>query len=60
MNDKEYIILVRLNGELRNTAKAQARVLGIRLSELYRQALTSGLNEFQNADALDRIKNIPA
>jgi len=60
MNDKEYTILVKISAELRDAAKAQSRVLGIRLSELYRQALTSGLNEFQNTDALERIKNIPA
>jgi hypothetical protein len=61
MNEhKEYTILVKLNSEHRNRAKTQARVLGIRLSEHYRQALTSGLNEIQNEDALERIKNIPA
>jgi len=61
MNEhKEYTILVKLNAKHRNRAKTQARVLGIRLSELYRQALTSGLNEIQDEDALERIKNIPA
>lgn len=58
--NKEYTILVKINAELRDAAKAQSRLLGIRLSELYRQALTIGLNEIQNEDALERIKNIPA
>jgi hypothetical protein len=60
MNENTHRVLVKLDNETRDKAKTQARLLGVRLSEHYRQALTTGLNEFQNADALERIKNIPA
>lgn len=60
MNEKEYTVLIKLDNETRDKAKTQARLLGIRLSEHYRKTLTSGLNEFQNADLLEEIKQISA
>tara|TARA_R100000808_G_C2118497_1_gene130400 strand:- start:157 stop:339 length:183 start_codon:yes stop_codon:yes gene_type:complete len=60
MNEKNHKVLVKLDDETRDKAKTQARLLGIRLSEHYRQTLTTGLNEFQNADVLEQIKKLPA
>ena len=60
MSEKEYTVLIKLDNETRDKAKTQARLLGIRLSEHYRNTLTSGLNEFQNADLLEEIKQISA
>ena len=60
MNENTHRVLVQLDNETRDKAKTQARLLGIRLSEHYRKTLTSGLNEFQNADLLEEIKRIPA
>ncbi len=60
MNENTHRVLVKLDDETRDKAKTQARLLGIRLSEHYRQTLTTGLNEFQNADVLEQIKKLPA
>tara|TARA_Y100000310_G_scaffold50338_2_gene46382 strand:- start:2237 stop:2419 length:183 start_codon:yes stop_codon:yes gene_type:complete len=60
MNENTHRVLVQLDNETRDKAKTQARLLGIRLSEHYRKTLTSGLNEFQNADLLEEIKQISA
>lgn len=59
MTEKNYTVLVKIDALLRDRAKAQARLMGVRLSEHYRHALTNGLNEFQNEDVLERIKNCP-
>lgn len=59
MNEKNHKVLVKLDDETRDKAKTQARLLGIRLSEHYRKTLTTGLNEFQNADVLEQIKKLP-
>jgi hypothetical protein len=56
MNEHTHRVLVEVDNATRDKAKTQARLLGIRLSELYRQALATGLNESQNDDALERIK----
>ena len=50
---------MQLDNETRDKAKTQARLLGVRLSEHYRKTLTAGLNEFQNADLLEKIKQMP-
>ena len=50
---------MKLDNETRDKAKAQARLLGVRLSEHYHMTLTNGLNEFQTEDVLERIKNYP-
>lgn len=60
MNEKEYTVLIKLDNETRDKAKTQARLLGIRLSEHYRKVLTAGLNEFQNANLLEEIKQMSA
>ena len=60
MNENTHRVLVKLDDETRDKAKTQARLLGIRLSEHYRQTLTTGLNEFQNAEVLEQIKKLPA
>jgi len=59
MNENTHRVLVKLDNETRDKAKAQARLLGVRLSEHYHMTLTNGLNEFQNEDVLERIKNYP-
>ena len=59
MNENTHRVLVKLDNETRDKAKTQARLLGIRLSEHYRKTLTTGLNEFQNADVLEQIKKLP-
>jgi len=59
MNENTHRVLVKLDNKTRNKAKTQARLLGIRLSEHYRQTLIAGLNEFQNADLLEEIKRMP-
>ena len=60
MNENTHRVLVKLDDETRDKAKTQARLLGIRLSEHYRQTLTTGLNEFQNTEVLEQIKKLPA
>jgi hypothetical protein len=59
MNENTHRVLVKLDNETRDKAKTQARLLGVRLSEHYRKTLTAGLNEFQNADLLEKIKQMP-
>ena len=59
MNENTHRVLVKLDNETRDKAKTQARLLGIRLSEHYRKILTTGLNEFQNAEVLEQIKKLP-
>jgi hypothetical protein len=59
MNENTHRVLVQLDNKTRDKAKTQARLLGVRLSEHYRMTLTNGLNEFQNEDVLERIKNYP-
>ena len=59
MNENTHRVLVKLDNETRDKAKTQARLLGVRLSEHYRKTLTAGLNEFQNADLLEKIKEMP-
>lgn len=59
MNENTHRVLVKLDNETRDKAKAQARLLGVRLSEHYRKTLTAGLNKFEDADLLSEIKQMP-